>query len=229
MLRNTLLNRTVTKTIAKALGTLNDNVVYVEGAVVSFYIDDPSAEDVRPTKNIDLTMEIVSITELEKIREQLTEKGFYQSHEDNVICRFRYEDIKIDVMSTKAIGWAPSNPWFEEGFKNSIQFSIDNTKINCLPLPYFLATKFVAFYDRGAKDPRTSQDFEDIVYLLNYSSSLENEVLNAKHDVRSYVIRCFKDISSDHVKQEAVLGYLFYEDQDRRYHKIMNTLERICG
>ena len=229
MLKNTLLNRAATKTIAKALGALNDKVVYVGGAVVSFYIDDPSAEDVRPTKDIDITMEIASVVELEHIREELAQKGFYQSHEDSVICRFRYDDIKVDVMSTKAVGWAPANPWFGPGFNSSIYFSIDDIKIRCLPLPYYLATKFAAFYNRGEKDPRTSQDFEDIVYLLNYSTRLEEQVKNATEDVRLYLVNCFKDIRSDKVKQEAILGNLFYEEQDYRYQKIMTTLNQMCS
>ena len=37
--------------IAKALGELNRKVVFVGGAMVSLYIDDPSAEDLRPTKD----------------------------------------------------------------------------------------------------------------------------------------------------------------------------------
>ena len=82
MLKNTQINRIATRTIALALGELNDKVVYVGGAVVSLYIDDNSADDVRPTKDIDISMEIVSLGELEKIRTQLTQKGFYQSSED---------------------------------------------------------------------------------------------------------------------------------------------------
>jgi len=61
MLKNTLINRAATKKIAQALGALNERVVFVGGAVVSLYIDDPSAEDVRPTKDIDISMEIASI------------------------------------------------------------------------------------------------------------------------------------------------------------------------
>ena len=69
--------------------------------MVSLYIDDTSAEDVRPTKDIDITMEIASLGELEKIREELIQKGFYQTSEDNVICRFRYEDIKVELKTTQ--------------------------------------------------------------------------------------------------------------------------------
>ena len=47
MLINTQINRRATVKVATALGELNEQVVYVGGAVVSLYIDDPAAEDVR--------------------------------------------------------------------------------------------------------------------------------------------------------------------------------------
>lgn len=227
MLKNTLINKIATKKIAHALGDLNKKVVYVGGAMVSFYIDDTSAEDVRPTKDIDISMEIASVAKLEKIRKELIQKGFYQTSEDNVICRFRYEDIKVDVMATKAVGWAPSNPWFEPGFKEFVLFTVDELEIKCLSLPYFLATKFTAFYDRGSKDPRTSHDFEDVVYLLNYTTNLADQVLSAPDEVKKYLIDCFSDVLSDSVKQEAILGNLFYEDQERRYRKIIEKITQI--
>lgn len=75
-MKNTLINREATLTIANALGELNEYVVYVGGAVVSFYIDDPAADDVRPTKDIDIVLEIASLVELEEVRTKLTKKGF---------------------------------------------------------------------------------------------------------------------------------------------------------
>lgn len=228
MLKNTLINRIATKKIAIALGELNNQVVYVGGAVVSLYIDDPSAEDVRPTKDIDISMEIANVGELESIREKLNSKGFYQSAEDDVICRFRFEDVKVDVMSTKAVGWAPANPWFAPGYENLVQFNIDDTTINCLSLPYFLATKFAAFYDRGGRDPRVSKDFEDIVYLLNYTKNLIPEIGKSDTEVKDYLISCFNDILSDSMKQEAIISNLYHEDQDYRYNKIIEKLKQIC-
>lgn len=228
MLKNTLINRAATKKVAKALGKLNERVVYVGGAVISHYIDDTSADDVRPTKDIDITMEIASVGKLEAIRVELTNKGFYQSSEDSIICRFRYDDIKVDVMATKAVGWAPANPWFAPGYKNQVNFSVDSVTIHCFSLPYYLATKFTTFYDRGSKDPRTSKDFEDIVYLLNYTSDFEKQVLTAEAQVKEYLILCFKDIMEDPVKQEALLGNLFHENQNYRFNKIITRLKQIC-
>jgi predicted nucleotidyltransferase len=229
MLKNTLINRAATKKIAIALAELNEKVVYVGGAVVSLYIDDTAAEDVRPTKDIDISMKITSLSELENIRLQLTNKGFYQSHEDDVVCRFRYDDLIVDVMSTQAIGWAPANLWFEPGFKNLITFQIDTQLIKCLSLPYYMATKFSAFYDRGSKDPRTSHDFEDIVYILNYNSNVKAQIIEADKEVKEYLFNCFKDILKDSVKQEAILGNLIYENQEARYIKIINILKDIIS
>lgn len=106
------INIDVIKKIARALGELNNRVVYVGGAVVSFYIDDPAADDVRPTKDIDISLEITSTGELENLRQELAGKGFTQSAEDSVMCRFHYDGIPADVMATEEIGWAPANRWF---------------------------------------------------------------------------------------------------------------------
>jgi len=228
-LKNTLINREATKKIALALGELNKNVVYVGGAVVSLYIDDPSADDVRPTKDIDISLEIASLGELEALREKLIEKGFFQSHEDDVICRFRYSDIKVDVMATKTIGWAPGNPWFEAGFKKSQIINLDGIVIKVLPLPYFLATKFSAFYNRGGKDPRTSHDFEDIIYILNHTSNIDGLIFSSDKKVQLFLKEAFLKILDDSTLQEAVIGNLYYENQMARFDKIINKLKEIIN
>jgi hypothetical protein len=230
MLKNTLINRIATQRVANALGELNDQAVYVGGAVVSLYIDDPAADDVRPTKDIDISLEIASLGQLEKLRLKLNQKGFMQSSEDTVMCRFRYDDIKVDVMSTTEIGWAPANRWFEPGFNQSIEYQLDEFKIRLLPLPYFLATKFDAFKHRGSIDPRTSHDFEDIVYLLNHTSDIADQISSSDKDVRNFIVSSFQMILDSPSIQEAILGNLFYEEQEVRFdliiRKLKETVER---
>ncbi len=228
-MKNTLINREATKKIALALGELNENVVYVGGAVVSLYIDDPSADDVRPTKDIDISLEIATLGELEALRKKLIEKGFFQSHEDGVICRFHYSDIKVDIMATKTIGWAPGNPWFEAGFNKSQNINLDGIEIKVLPFPYFLATKFSAFYDRGGKDPRTSHDFEDIVYILNHTSNIDDLIFGSDKKVQLYLKEAFLKILDDTILQEAVIGNLYYENQMARFDKIIDKLKEITN
>lgn len=229
-MKNTLINREATKRVARALGDLNEKVVFVGGAMISLYIDDPAAEDVRPTKDIDLTFRIVSTGELEELREALTGRGFSQSSEDDVICRFRLGDIKVDVMSTKEVGWAPANPWFEPGFEKAISVQIEEQTIRILPFTYFLATKFSAFSARGGRDPRMSHDFEDIVYLLNYTSNFKEEVQNSPdEDVKQYLSESFNRILLERRLQEAVIGNLYFENQEARYQRIIKELKAIVG
>lgn len=172
-------------------------------------------------------MSVASIVELENLRQQLIQKGFIQSAEDNVICRFRYEGIKVDVMNTKAIGWAPANPWFAPGFHLKQVVDVENKKVYILPLSYFLASKFVAFNDRGALDPRTSHDFEDITYILDNRMDLVDEVVHSPDDVRNYLQLQFEGILKDGLKKEAITGNLFYETMELRYKKIIENLNKI--
>lgn len=74
-MKNTLINRSIIKKVANALGELNEQVIYVGGATVTLYIDDPAADDVRPTKDVDISVKVVSSLELENIRELLNKKG----------------------------------------------------------------------------------------------------------------------------------------------------------
>ncbi len=172
--------------IAHAIGELNDEAVFVGGATVGLYTD-PESDDSRPTKDVDFFLEITTAHELETVREKLTTRGFTQTSEDLVLCRFRYSDIIVDVMSTRAIGWAPANVWFAEGLPFAYKEKVDSSlQVQLLPLPYLLATKFTAFTDRG-KDPRTSHDMEDIVYILAGNSSWEKDIAEAPENVRHYL------------------------------------------
>ncbi|SEC30449.1 Nucleotidyl transferase AbiEii toxin, Type IV TA system [Maribacter dokdonensis] len=227
MLKYTLVNKEATKKVALALGNLNEQVVYVGGAVVSLYINDSAAEDVRPTKDVDLTFQIASPSKLEELREDLNAKGFYQSSEEDVICRFLYEDLKIDVMSTQSVGWAPSNPWFEKGFDKSIAVNLEDIIIKILPLPYFLATKIEAFLDRGIKDIYASHDLEDIVYLFNYTTDIDAQVLASDSDIKLYLAEKLKAFTENRSIMNAISGSLYYEQADERMEIIKERFQNI--
>ena len=64
MLKNKAINLVIVKKVALVLRELNDQVAYVGGATVSIYADDPAADDVRPTKDIEIILHIASFAEL---------------------------------------------------------------------------------------------------------------------------------------------------------------------
>ncbi|WP_373517166.1 nucleotidyl transferase AbiEii/AbiGii toxin family protein [Pricia sp.] len=223
-MKNTLINKEVIKKIALTLGELNNDVIYVGGATVSLYINDPAADDVRPTRDIDISLQILSIPQLEEIRELLVDKGFKQSADLGVICRFKLDDILIDVMSTKAVGWAPANQWFADGFDQRETVLIDEIQIQIMPLPYFLASKFSAFTDRGGSDPRYSKDFEDITYILNNRMDWHEVLINSEANVKEFLARRLQKINDSSMLQEAMRGNLFYEGQSERFKMIIEKI-----
>jgi predicted nucleotidyltransferase len=194
--------------IAKALGELNKEVVFVGGSVIGLYVSNELADEIRPTKDVDITLAITSFGKLEALREKLTQLHFFQSHEDDVICRFRYEDIKVDVMSTHEIGWAPANRWFKVGFEDIQNHIIQGVEVNVFRIGCYLATKFEAFSSRGGDDPRCSHDFEDIVYLLTFSDDLFIELAKESLEVQLFIKKEFIKILDDVRLQEAIYAHL---------------------
>lgn len=228
-MKNTQINKKIISKIAMALEELNAEVIYVGGATVSLYINDPAAEDVRPTKDVDISLQIATLAQLEELREKLSEKGFKQTSDLDVICRFRYDDILVDVMGTKEIGWAPANPWFEEGFQNRELMEWDGTEIYIMPLSYFLASKFTAHEQRGGTDPRMSHDYEDIVYILDNRIDLHELLIKAEGGVKAYLIECFKKILASAKLQEAIMANLYYETQAERFESIIEKLKKVIS
>jgi hypothetical protein len=227
--KNQIINRKATIKVAKALEELNNEVVFVGGAMVSMYIDDPAAEDIRPTKDLDLTFQITTAGKLEALRERLIQKGFSQTQEYNVICRFRFDDLLIDVMSTQAVGWAPSNRWFMSGFKKAQPYDLGEIKIQLLPLPYFLASKMEAFFDRGIRDLYASHDFEDILYIFNYTTNIVEHILNTDPEVAEYLKACIKRIMEDGSIRSVIPAHLFYQTADARFEIIIEKMNNIVN
>ena len=160
---------------------------------------------------------------------ELIDRGFIQSDKDDIICRFRFEELLVDVMSTVSVGWAPSNRWFSPGFQRAIEYNLEDVVIKILPLPYFLASKMDAFFDRGIQDLYGSQDFEDILYIFNYTSTLEQQVLSADNEVKMHLIECIKNILNNDKILSIIPGHLYYDTADERFEMIKSRLKTIIS
>lgn len=226
-MKNAIINKGIIKKVANALGELNNDLMYVGGATVGLYINDAAADDVRSTKDLDISLSLVTLSELESIREELISRGFIQSPEFDVMCRFKYDDVIVDVMNTTELGWAPANSWFYDGFELKEMIKIENQNIFILPFCHFLATKFEAYNKRGRNEPRTSHDFEDIVYIIDNRIDLVEQLINAPSAVKKFLLNEFNLILKDSSKKEAIYSNLFYEFRDARYQEIIRKLEVI--
>lgn len=191
---NHTINISRIKEIKNALEPLKDNFVFVGGATVSLYAK-RMAEEVRPTKDVDILVEIWSRWDFAEFEAKVRQLGFVNDMTSKFLGRYILGDIIVDIMpmSREILGFA--NKWYEEGFKASVDFDIDETtKIKILPAEYFIATKIEAFKNRGDKDGRFSHDFEDLVFVLDNRDSIWSEIKAANPSLRSYLTEEFKTL-----------------------------------
>jgi predicted nucleotidyltransferase len=182
-------NITMLQTVADGLEELIDEIVFVGGAVAELYADDPASSDIRPTQDVDCTIELSSYKEHTELEEDLRTKGFANDTSKGApICRWIYQDIKVDVMPTDENILGFNNQWYLGGVRNKISKTLpDGTDIFVFPPEYYLASKFEAHNDRGGNDLRQSHDFEDIIYILDNCTSILEGIRNAEEDVKNYL------------------------------------------
>ncbi|HNP07163.1 MAG TPA: nucleotidyl transferase AbiEii/AbiGii toxin family protein [Cyclobacteriaceae bacterium] len=185
------------KTVYDSLNDLKDDVVFVGGATVSFYADQQAFE-IRETDDVDVIVEVLNFRAHTDFEERLRMIGFVNDVMSKVRCRYKIKGITVDIMPTKNIAIGFENRWYPDGFKHAMDFQLDETTtIKVLTPAHFIATKLEAFKSRGASDPRQSQDFEDIVYILENRKSIWKEMRMANQTLRDYLKVEFNALSAN--------------------------------
>ena len=178
---------------------LNDNdVVFVGGATISLFITEPQFVNIRETFDVDCVVEVSHRLDYEGFAKKLRGIGFSEDLQSKVLCRFKKENLILDVMptDTKVLGF--SNIWYQDGFCNSVEKIVDTQMIKVFDLPYLLATKIEAFKGRGRGDFLSSHDIEDIITLFDGRSSIVDDLKIAEVNVFNYLKTEFANfISSD--------------------------------
>ena len=84
-------------------------MVFVGGAVISLYADDPAANEIRPTGDIDITIKLFNYSAWTKIQGRLAELGFHPDPEGHANCSYKYKNIPVDIMSSEDGPLGPAN------------------------------------------------------------------------------------------------------------------------
>ena len=75
------------KVVAKRLGDLINEVAFLGGATTGLLITDPAVSEIRPTKDVDVIIELYSRIEFQKLEQKLRTLGFKNSfHPGSPIC-----------------------------------------------------------------------------------------------------------------------------------------------
>jgi predicted nucleotidyltransferase len=227
-MENKTINIAVVAEVSKALMELNDQMVFIGGAVVSLYTDDPSADEIRPTGDIDLTLRVASFSDWAKLQERLARLGFSPDPQGPSICRYLYNNIAIDIMPADDSPIGVSNRWYNIGFEDLWTASAKDEQIRILSAPCFLATKFEAFNDRG-KDYRTSHDFEDIIYIIDNRTTIVQEVLGAHAEIKKFLKTEVSKLLQNRFMEEIISAQIHPLISDKRYPIVLEKLREIAA
>jgi len=94
-------NLAMIELVARCLGRLRDDVVFLGGAATALLITDAAAPDVRSTMDVDVIVEVTSTRDYYRLAEELRSLGFSEdTGEDAPLCRWRVGGIAVDIMPT---------------------------------------------------------------------------------------------------------------------------------
>ncbi|MBU0764780.1 MAG: hypothetical protein KJ607_08095 [Bacteroidetes bacterium] len=214
--------------VATVLEELVNEVVFVGGATACLYAEDLAAPEIVVTEDVDCVIEILNRIEYVKLEERLRAKGFRNDTSEGApICRWLHSGYIIDIMPTSPEILGFSNIWYEEGIKHSVKYTLPNeATILIFSLPYFFTSKIEALKQRGYVDLRTSQDFEDIIYVLDNRREIIEELSSSNVDVRHYLSSEFGKLNNRSDIREGIACVMF-DDSQGRMNRVIDLFESI--
>lgn len=214
----------------KAVAMLSEDVVFVGGAAAELYVDTVYSEEARVTEDVEIIIDVCSRSGLEIFEEHLRKIGFENDMTPGApICRWLFQGLKLDIMPIDQSMLGFSNRWYAEGFEKRITRELPSgLEIAVLPIEYYIATKLEAVLHRGADDLRLSHDFEDIVFLLDNSTIVEEALKSASMELKNYIVSTFSQLREKAEFSEAVLCALPFGDEERA-GIILDSIKSVCG
>jgi hypothetical protein len=197
------------KEVAKRLGPLLSEVVFVGGCTTGLFITDAAAAEVRPTFDVDVIAEITSYADYATFSERLRALGFREDTSKGApLCRWLIDDMKLDVMpiEKKILGF--TNRWYRAAMDAAQQIDLEpGLRIRVVTAPYFVATKLEAFRGRGRGDYTSSHDLEDLLAVVDGRGEIVAEIAGAG-DLKSYIATEFQTLLETPAFIDALPGYL---------------------
>ena len=108
------------RVVAGHFNALGVPYAFLGAAVLPLLVDDPELSEIRPTKDVDLTVKVVTLGELYQLEEKLRAAGFRNdTREGAPICRWVVSGVTVDVMPTEGSVLGMSAEWFREALETA--------------------------------------------------------------------------------------------------------------
>lgn len=222
-------NRKLLERAVQVLRPLLDELVFVGGCATGLLTTDPDSRGIRTTRDVDTITQISSYAEYAVLSERLRGLGLTEDTEDGVICRWRYEDLIIDVMPTDERILGFSNRWYVPAISSALDVDLDTDHIKLIAPEYFLATKLEAFHGRGQGDHGGSHDLEDAIAVIDGRAEIVLEVRDAESDVRDYLSESFSSLLDSRGFIDALPGFLLPDAASQeRLPLLLNRLRALA-
>ena len=193
--------------VARRLGELAHEVVFLGGAAVPLMVPEAVAPTVRPTEDVDCVVSAESYPDYSRFGERLRQMGFEDCREKGApICRWSTAGLLVDVMPTSdCLGFF--NSWYRHVIETSEEVDIaPDVRVRIASLPAFLATKFEALVGRGGDDYVANADFEDIVTILGTRQDALERIGAAPLELRQFLSACSRQLLNRRDLEDLISG-----------------------
>lgn len=211
------------RVVARYFNGLDIPYTFLGASVLPLLVDDPSVLEIRPTLDIDLSVQVVTLPEFYELEERLRGLGFrHDTREGAPICRWLVEGVTVDVMPTESAIFGMASEWFHEAVTTATKIDLgEGVRAPVITRPCFLATKLTAYRDRGAKDPYMSKDLEDIVTLFDGSQEAERLLSEGSAPLQNFIEGAIQAHLEDPEFVEAVEGCFRADPVSRERSRIV--------
>ena len=200
--------------IARALGGLREQLVFVGGCAVDLLLTDAAAAPSRVTYDVYLVAQVAALPDYHKLEEAFVELGFKRDvSKEAPICRWRLGNLEVDLMpsDTRILGFA--NRWYSLAMESAQFVPLPSgTTIRLIAAPVFVATKLEAFADRGQADLLGSHDLEDIVNVLDGRPEIIEEIAASPVELQRYLADRCKALLAMPKFMDAIHGMIFPDE-----------------
>lgn len=202
-------NLSALRAVADHLDNLGLDYAFVGGSVVNLLLDDPALSPARPTDDVDVILEAVTAQRYSDVEAKLRSLGFdHDMRATAPKCRWLLGNLTVDIMPSEG-GFLGLNPaWFKEALATATVREFGHTQLKLISPVAFLATKHVAFIDRGNGDYYASHDLEDFVTVIDGREMIVTEVNEAPSELRRCVIEYIRGLVAVAAFNEALPGHL---------------------
>ncbi len=222
-----LPNLAALRAVADRLDSLGLDYAFVGGSVVNLLLDHPDLSPARPTDDFDVILEAVTANRYADVEAKLRELGFDHDMRDGAPrCRWVLGNLTVDIMPTEGAFLGLNTAWFAEALATASERDFGHVRLKLISPVAFLATKYVAFLDRGEGDYYASHDLEDFITVIDGRENIVAEIAAAPDALSAYTVAAVRTLLATPAFNESLPGHLPGDEASQRR---LPTLRRKLG